>query len=115
MIDLLVAQLAESEAALEGSQAAVADRDETIRELRDEIAEAWSEICSNPDLKQGDPGELSIGVREACDAAYKQGEEETGASEAADALRAYLVARGLPAAPVKLDDPHLDTLARLLL
>lgn len=108
MIDELCAQLAESEAALE-------EANETLNELRGVIAEAWSEICSNPDLKQGETNELATGVREACDAAYKQGAEESGASDAADALRAYLVSRGLPADPVKLDDPHLDALARALL
>lgn len=115
MIEELCAQLAVSEAALEDATDKLDDANETIRELRDEIAEAWAEICSNPDLQQGDPGELGVGVREACDAAYKQGEDETGAADAADALRAYLVARGLPADPIKLDDPHLDALARLLL
>jgi len=115
MIDELCAQLAVSEAALEAAMDKLDDANETIRELRDEIAEAWAEVCSNPDIKQGDPGELRQGVREACDAAYRQGEGETGASEAADALRAYLTSRGLPADPVKLDDPHLDLLVQLLL
>ena len=43
------------------------------------------------------------------------GEERTERTDAADHLRAYLVSRGLPSDPVKLDDPHLDALARALL
>jgi len=104
MIDLLVAQLAESEAALEVSQDAVADRDETIRELREAIEATWHEI--NGGAKGGEPDALAEAVGAYLD------EERT---DAADHLRAYLVSRGLPADPVKLDDPHLDALARALL
>jgi len=111
MIDLLVAQLAESEAALEVSQDAVADRDETIRELREAIEATWHEI--NGGAKGGEPDALAEAVGAYLD--EQLDEERTERTDAADHLRAYLVSRGLPSDPVKLDDPHLDALARALL
>lgn len=114
MIEHLTQELAASEAALAEAREQHEDDAETIRELRDEIAEAWSEVCDNPDIKQGDAGELRQGVREACDAAYEQGGE--GMEAAKDALRNYLVATGRPAAPVgSLGCPHLDALCEALL
>lgn len=114
MIDALTAALAESEAALEARTEERDDLRDTLAERQMEIDVAWEEITSNPDLKRGEPGELSTGVREACDAAYAQGQADS-APDAPDLLRAYLVSRGLPADPLKLDDPHLDALARALL
>jgi len=95
--------------------AMLAESEDALADLRDVIDEAWSELTENPDIKRRDDADLSGVIREALDAAYKQGEEETGYRDAADHLRAYLVAQGLPANPVKLDDPHLDALARVLL
>lgn len=108
MIDELCAQLAASEAALEAAMDKLDDANETIRELRDAIEATWHEI--NGGAPAGEPDALAEAV-----GAYLDEQLGQVRTDAADALRAYLTARGLPAAPVKLDDPHLDTLARLLL
>lgn len=111
MIDELCAQLAVSEAALEAATDKLDEANETISELREAIEATWHEI--NGGAKGGDPSGLAEAVGAYLD--EQIGEERTERTEAADALRAYLVARGLPSDPVKLDDPYLDTLARLLL
>jgi hypothetical protein len=103
----LAQMLTESEDALGAAR-------ETITMLRGIIHEAWGEITDNPDIKRGDDCEMQQGVRTACDAAYAQGAE--GLTDAADALRDYLVSRGLSAAPVgTTGDAGLDRLVELLL
>lgn len=111
MIDELCAQLAVSEAALEAATDKLDDAKETIRELNEAIEATWHEI--NGGAKGGEPDALAEAVGSYLD--EQLGEERTERTEAADALRAYLVSRGLPSDPVKLDDPHLDALARALL
>lgn len=109
----LAQMLTESEDALAACTDKLDDATETIRELRETITEAWDEITDNPDIKRGEDSELRQGVREACDAAYAQGAE--GLTEAGQALRDYLTARGLPSDPVgSTGDPHLDRLVALL-
>lgn len=124
MIDLLVTQLAESEAALEAANEQLAHANmrlaeawtaaggspenssigEAVQTLRDAIRNTWTEI--NAGAPEGEPDDLAGAVGRYLD---------ENLQAPADALRAYLTSRGLPAAPVKLDDPHLDALARLLL
>lgn len=111
MIDELCAQLAVSEAALEAAMDKLDDANETIRELRDAIEATWHEI--NGGAPAGEPDALAEAVGAYLD--EQLGEERTERTDAADRLRAYLVSRGLPSDPVKLDDPHLDALARALL
>lgn len=98
----------------EGLLTAVAD----LLELREAVGGAFDEIEENTDLRgktdRKDPGSLYLAVRLANDAAYEQGKSESGSPEAADALRRYLVRQGLPADPVRLDDPDLWALYEAL-
>lgn len=76
------------------------------------LGEAWDKVLGNTDVTRGGKS-LAEATDQALDLAYQQGAD--GLAAAADALRAYLVSQGLPAAPVRLDDPHLDALATVLL
>lgn len=131
MIDELCAQLVESEAALEAANEQLAHANmrlaeawaaaggspesssigEAVQTLRDAIEATWHEI--NGGAPAGEPDALAEAVGAYLD--EQLGEERTERTDAADRLRAYLVSRGLPSDPVKLDDPHLDALARALL
>lgn len=87
--------------------------DEQLEHANMRLSEAWERVRENPDVEGPEKQSLAEAVGQACDAAYAQGAE--GLTAAQDHLRAYLVSRGLPSDPVKLDDPHLDALARVLL
>lgn len=86
---------------------------EALTALRDEREAVVATLRKNPDVAAPKDGELDDTVEEALDAAYAQGED--GKDAAADALVRYLVRQGLPAAPLRLDDPDLDALADALL
>lgn len=78
-----------------------------------ERVEVIDKLRENTDHAVPDNCNLADAVSEGLDLAYAQG---AGAlADAADALRDYLTAQGLPAAPLRLADPHLDRLADLLL
>lgn len=93
------------------SEDALTEARETITELREAIEAAYHEI--NGGAKGGEPDALAEAVGAYLD--EQLGEERTERADAADALRDYLVSLGLPSDPLRLDDPHLDKLARVLL
>lgn len=121
MIEQLCAELAASQEEVESLTEQVAHRDERL-------LEAWEAIGG-----QRDHMSLADAIlRDDAAAGEALGEDGAGQSlperigemvdsysvalaEAADALRAYLVSRDLPANPVRLEDPHLEALAQALL
>lgn len=86
---------------------------ERVEALETERTAAIDKLRENTDHAVPDNCNLADAVSEGLDLAYQQGAD--GLARAADALRAYLVSQGLPAAPVRLADPYLDALADALL
>lgn len=97
---------------VEALELAALDLQEQLDHANLRLGEAWDKVLENTDVTRAGKS-LAEATDQALDLAYHQGAD--GLAAAADALRAYLVSQGLPAAPLRLDDPHLDALAIVLL
>lgn len=76
----------------------------------DAVDGAYEKISAGAE-KSGDPEKLGDRIDKALDKAY---DRDGAYQRASDALRRYLIRQGLPADPVRLDDPDLWALYEAL-
>lgn len=100
--------------AMEALEALEVERDgltEQLDHANTRLGEAWDKVLENPDV-QREGKSLAEATDQALDLAYEQGQAEIAAAR--DAFQRWLIRNGLPAVPVRLDDPDLDALADAL-
>jgi hypothetical protein len=83
---------------------------ERLESFENAVDGAYEKISAGAE-KSGDPEKLGDRIDKALDEAY---DRDGVYQRASDALRRYLIRQGLPADPVRLDDPDLWALYEAL-